>query len=372
MPSAHEKSLFVTLPNGEKKRLRFCGKTEKEATAKRDAAAREYENGTLVLNKKTTFRRWEEEWRDVYKRPKVTSSTLDEIEGIMRRVFLPVLGEMKMGDIRLIHLQRCLNDLGGKSSSYIHKCFIYVKALFRKAWESEVVAKDPTNGLEEPVGAETEEARPLTSEEQGYLLSIARTHPHGPFFLMMMACGLRSQEVRALTWFNINIKKGTVTVSQAVQARSKKIKEPKSRAGKRTVPIPKWYIDIIATIPRTQSPYVFSNKHGGPVSPQCYQRHWHSIMRQMDIAAGAELYRNKIIIHALEQDITPHSLRHTYATSLAEKGVHLKAAQYLLGHSDIRTTARIYTHVTNTIIEDARLKIDGENSEKPPMVDAKK
>ena len=58
------------------------------------------------------------------------------------------------------------------------------------------------------------------------------------------------------------------------------------------------------------------------------------------------------------EDLKPYNLRHTYATELAEKGVPLKTAQYLLGHADIRITANIYTHITEKMIEEAREKIN--------------
>ncbi len=48
-----------------------------------------------------------------------------------------------------------------------------------------------------------------------------------------------------------------------------------------------------------------------------------------------------------DEKFTTHSLRHTFATTLAEKGVHPSTAQKMLGHSDIRMTLAIYTHVTD-------------------------
>jgi integrase len=48
-----------------------------------------------------------------------------------------------------------------------------------------------------------------------------------------------------------------------------------------------------------------------------------------------------------DEGFTFHSLRHTFATTLAAKGVHSSTAQKMLGHSDIRMTLAIYTHVTD-------------------------
>jgi site-specific recombinase XerD len=45
--------------------------------------------------------------------------------------------------------------------------------------------------------------------------------------------------------------------------------------------------------------------------------------------------------------VTPHILRHTFITELYYAGVDLKTAQYLAGHSDIKTTLKIYTHLDN-------------------------
>ena len=89
-----------------------------------------------------------------------------------------------------------------------------------------------------------------------------------------------------------------------------------------------------------------------------YKKAWKSFLKQMDILAGAKTYKNQIIIHAVDQKLTPYYLRHTYATSLAEKGVDLKTAQYLLGHANVSMTAQIYTHVTKKMLDSAKEKIN--------------
>jgi len=58
-------------------------------------------------------------------------------------------------------------------------------------------------------------------------------------------------------------------------------------------------------------------------------------------------------------DFVPYCLRHTYCTDLQAKGVPINIAKYLMGHSDIKVTASIYTHMTEQTIDDAARLING-------------
>jgi integrase len=63
-----------------------------------------------------------------------------------------------------------------------------------------------------------------------------------------------------------------------------------------------------------------------------------------------------------DEKFTIHSLRHTFATTLAEKGVHPSTAQKMLGHSDIRMTLAIYTHATDGMQDAATAALEETSS----------
>jgi integrase/recombinase XerD len=118
----------------------------------------------------------------------------------------------------------------------------------------------------------------------------------------------------------------------------------KGKGGKtRAVPFGRWarerLTDYLASarralLKRRSSAYLFVNRSGKPLTRQGFWK----LIRTYALAAG------------IEKRVTPHTLRHSFATHLLEGGADLRSVQEMLGHADISTT-QIYTHV-----DGARLK----------------
>lgn len=145
-----------------------------------------------------------------------------------------------------------------------------------------------------------------------------------------------------------------IKVVAAMESGTKNMKEPKTVAGIREVPIPdKIYCDLLRYKDDPVNP-VFTQQTTGKRHTECScSKAWKNIIREMDIVMGAKLYRNQIKESIIAPDLVPYCLRHTYCTDLQNKGVPINVAKYLMGHSDISVTANIYTHITNETIRNA-------------------
>ncbi|EAC9455206.1 site-specific integrase, partial [Listeria monocytogenes] len=151
----------------------------------------------------------------------------------------------------------------------------------------------------------------------------------------------------ALTWRDIDFKHQTLTVNKTLAVGkngTSLIQKPKTKAGVRTISIDsdtadllkewrkhqKKHIDSLAMMPSIEQLVFAKDEDNGLMNPRTPQT-W------LDT-----LYRKNKSLH----QITPHGFRHTHASVLFEAGASMKQVQARLGHSNIKTTMNVYTHVT--------------------------
>src|SRR5208283_1520016 len=159
----------------------------------------------------------------------------------------------------------------------------------------------------------------LSEDQVRHLLSGIRNPVHKTCLAVMYACGLRISEATTLEVSAID------RANQVLRIIGKGNKE-------RLVPLPQPVLDDLCSLWRTHRNrrWLFPNRHGdAPLN----KRMLSDTFASAAVAAG------------IQRRVTPHSLRHSYATRLIENGVDTRIVQILLGHSSIATTA-IYTHLT--------------------------
>ena len=142
---------------------------------------------------------------------------------------------------------------------------------------------------------------------------------------LIYSCGMRVSEATSITVNRVDLDTGMVRIL------GKGNKE-------RIVPIPRGSITVLERYLHLVRPLYlkkntnlfFINRFGRPVTRESVEK----------------LLREKCTELGFQEHLTPHKLRHSYATHLLQGGADLRAIQEMLGHSDIRTT-EIYTHVAN-------------------------
>ena len=221
--------------------------------------------------------------------------------------------------------QRIINNQAGMSKSHIRKLTQELKHIFRTAKKNGLIRSNPAEDITPPTGTEGKR-RSLTATERYHFLEVTKNKPQYLLFRIMLFCGLRSSEAAEVQFSDV------VTI-QGVKFFH--VRGTKTKAADRLVPIP-------PELPiGSGEGYVIGER----MNKSKYIRRTSHLKRDMNISMGAKLYRNQLIPPLpLADDFTPYILRHTYCTDLKKKGVDLRLAKELMGHSDIRSTADIYDH----------------------------
>lgn len=206
------------------------------------------------------------------------------------------------------------------------------RSFFRRAVETGALARDPTANLPGPLLGRPLPGSLSEAEVERLLRAPRSDDPDaapGPYrdrvmLELLYATGLRVSELVSLPVAALNTRRGTVQVV------GKGAKE-------RLVPVGEVALDWLARYLRACRPRILGGRVSDALFPSnrgsamTRQTFWHAVKRYAAIAG-------------IDRDISPHTLRHAFATHLVNHGADLRAVQLMLGHADLSTT-QIYTHV---------------------------
>lgn len=224
----------------------------------------------------------------------------------------------------LMHLQT-----QGKATATIARRLAALKAFYQFLVREKMIKSDPTANLESPK-LEKRLPKVLTVSEVERLLA----QPNGAeaaglrdraMLELLYATGLRVSELVSLDVGDANLETGYIRCS------GKGSKERVVPLGSLAIISCREYLTLgrKRLVKDRDELALFVNHHGHRLTRQGF---WKIVKKYADDAK-------------IEKEITPHTLRHSFATHLLENGADLRSVQEMLGHADISTT-QIYTHVT--------------------------
>lgn len=209
-----------------------------------------------------------------------------------------------------------------------------LKGFYLYLVDNNIIRESP---LEEIYSLKTKKTLPkyLSVEEVDRLLNINLKTPfdyrNKAMLEVMYATGLRVSELVGLCFSNIDFENSLIRVN----GKGKK---------DRIVPlgeIAQYYLKIYINdyrsklLNKNNYDLIFLNNHGKPISRQGFNFILNNIRKEVKI----------------DKDITPHTLRHSFATHLLERGADIRSIQEMLGHENISTT-NIYTCVVNNVLRE--------------------
>lgn len=243
-------------------------------------------------------------------------------------------------EITAQQIQAFLADLGKKSFSkrsvQMHRDILNM--IFNNAIIENGLRYNPCGAVSMPKGLSSKK-RELPDDSAIEAVKNGGDAPFGLFALVCLYAGLRRGEALALMYEDIDRKNAQISVTKAVEyvGNNGHLKQPKTEAGTRTVPLLK---PLAAAIPAKGKGFIFHGEDGKLLTKEQYKKRWAKYCKTIGV------------------EITAHQLRHGYATILYEAGVADKDAQELMGHSDIALTRDVYTHIRAARKQETAKKID--------------
>lgn len=328
----------------------FYGKTQREANEKRDAFLNEKQLAEDA--NRMTIGRWAEKWLTSYCTGGFRNRKNNE--SIIHQFLLCVGEKTPILDIRPADIQGYAKTLEGRSKSHVDKIRRNLTNMFKAAVENDYIAKSPCEGIVWTyVKNGTREA--LEQWQIDLITKYWHMHNAGTWAMISLYAGLRPSECFALDRSNITDQFITVTDGSHFEHGQLVIVkgEVKTDAGQRRVPVPRPLKPVIDSLP--SEGLVCRTATGQPVSESAYRRNWEAFWNILE-----QLYNDPekpVRTSGRRTDRLPegyvrlekpemYTLRHTYCSMLYDADVDVKTAQYLMGHSSLDMTLKIYTHLS--------------------------
>jgi integrase len=371
--------------DGKRQRKYLSGRTRAEVAEKLRKLRRQQEDGVVVAvtsgKKPPTVGQWLTFWVEHIAPARVRPSTLDGYRSKVNHRLIPALGGYKLEALQPETVEAWRDELlaEGLAAATVRQCFRILSRALKVAVQRGKVARNVCALVDAP-SVQRDEIQPLTAQQARQVLKVAAGDVNPARWSVALSLGLRQGEALGLAWEAVDLDRGTLTVRQALQRRpwqhgcgdepcGKKragscpnrvggggllLTAPKSRAGRRTITLPRPLVRALREqLDRQQKAaeqagdmwknewnLVFTRPNGRPIDPARDWATWKRLLEQAGVP------------HA-----RLHDARHTAATLLLAQGTPARVAMEILGHSQISLTLDTYSHVVPEMQRDAADRI---------------
>jgi integrase len=355
----------IHTPDGPQRKAIY-GRQYREVEKRLNQARADADKG-LVFDSKAKVEEWLDSWLSDCLKPlvdagKLAHSTYVRYEGIVNRHLKPALGHRKLRDLTRPEVRRLYAEKGKtlspRSVDYIH---VTLQMALSQAVRDDVIYRNVAEG-ERPRSSRqrrSDDTTALTSRQVRALLTATRGTRFEALYVVALHTGLRQGELLGLRWSDVNLDSASprLSVSQSLKVTDAGLDfgPPKNKASRRSVPLNSTTVAALRAHRTRQNEerlassrwrdhhdLVFPNSIGGPMAHNnLYSRDYMPLLRRAGLA---------------DEGFTFHSLRHTFATALFERGQHPKIVQSLLGHASITQTMDTYSHLMEGMGDNA---VDG-------------
>ncbi len=347
--------------NGKAINKWISGKTKREMEEARKEVERRY-IGVIGAADDQVFGAYAVQWFHMRKKPGLSPSQAEGYRTALNLHVLPYFGERMLRSITPIDLQEFANQFEGCSTTKITMILSTIKGIFASAFDDRIIMYDPSIHIRKPKPAEGNQRRALTPSERERVEAVCEEHEEGMYLALLYYLGVRPGEARGFRWGDINWDEAYIHVQRDIDYKNKA--EPgklKTKSSDRLLPIPQKLFGLLWSKRGHDDDYILAAPvSGAALAKTSAERMWLRLMIAADMAeeipqpasvqptGSHKDDRNARDLRRLYKPlITPHTLRHNYATMCWENDIDVYSAMRLMGHSSIKTTMDIYTHLTD-------------------------
>ncbi|MED0762331.1 site-specific integrase [Aneurinibacillus thermoaerophilus] len=335
---------------GKRKQKTVSGfKTKKEAEKACAEMIAQVENGQYVVESKETYGEYLLNYMNNVARHAMRPSGFTNQMYKVKKHILPALGQMKLKDIKPMHIQKFysqkLNE--GFSPASIHSYHAIISKSLRQAKNWGLIQENAASSVSLPRIQKKQLKTWSLDEINQFLHAISkRDKRYEPFYIIYVLAiysGMRKGEILAIQWKDCDLENGYIRVQRTLAKTPGKLffQEPKTAQSIRTIKLPDFALQALKAQKIKQKAWrlqlgaayqdldlVASDFDGGMITPSEVD---HDFKRACE--------------HAGVQKIRFHDLRHTHATILLQLGENPKVVSERLGHGNITVTLTTYSHV---------------------------